>query len=191
MSGFAAVGYFLFSTFFSLLLFTLWLRFALRYFRVSSLHPVSQTINQITNPVIKPFQVLFKSANTRTNRYDWACLCALVVCELIKFSLLALLFMGAFPSLLFLLIYTLSDLIIQPCDLLFYAIIIRVVISWINPVRQNPVAEVLYLVTEPLLLPARRWIPPVSGIDFSPFVVLILLKVITLFVSASLPASFI
>jgi YggT family protein len=189
MSGFTSVGYFLFSLFFSLVIFSLWIRFALRYFRVSSLHPVSQTIAKLTNPLINPLDRLFKTSNVRSNPYDWACLTAIIAAELVKFSLLFLFASGTFPFPLIML-YTLAELITEPCNLLFYAILIRVIISWINPHLRNPLIELVYIFTEPTLRLARSSIPVVSGIDFSPFVVMVALKIITVFISASLPVSF-
>jgi len=190
MSGFTTVGYFLFTLLFSALTFVLWIRFALRYFRVSSLHPMSQSINTLTNPIVKPIEGLFKSSKLRSNRYDWACLTVLVAAVLLKYILLNLFVAGAFPFFPLLLLHTLAELIIDPCNLLFYAILIRVIMSWVNPHWQNPLADLLYLVTEPTLRMARGLIPVFSGIDFSPFIVMIALKIITLFISASLPASF-
>lgn len=49
--------------------------------------------------------------------------------------------------------------------------IVRVLFSWVNPRPTNPVSRFAYQVTEPVLAPVRRWIPPVSGIDLSPLVV--------------------
>lgn len=190
MSGFATVGYFLFTLFFSALTFVLWIRFALRYFRVSSLHPISQSIHNLTNPVIKPIEGLFKSSNTRSNRNDWPCLTVLVTAVLLKLILINLLVLKAFPSPSLLLLHALAELIVEPCNLLFYAILIRVIISWVNPHWKNPLADLLYLFTEPTLLMARGLIPVFSGIDFSPFIVMIALQIITLFISASLPPSF-
>ena len=50
-------------------------------------------------------------------------------------------------------------------------LIIRVLFSWASPARTNPVSRFAHQVTEPVLAPVRRWIPPVSGIDLSPLVV--------------------
>ena len=187
MSGFLAVGYFLFALIFSLLSFILWTRIALRYFRISSLHPMSQGINKLTNPIIAPFAHLFPTNKKRLSRYDWPCFCLLVFVELLKFITLDLLFLGAILPWGFIPLYTVADLIIQPCNLLFYAVIGRVIMSWVNPTWRHPIAELLCIVTEPLLRLGRRIIPDISGFDFSPYVVIIILKVITLFISASLP----
>lgn len=191
MSGLTAVGYFLFSLFFSILTFVLWARFALRYFRVSSLHPTRHAISTLTNPIIKPIDGLFKSGKIQAYRYDWACFSALVIAELLKFICLDMLIFGRLTSLFLLITYTVADLIIQPCNLLFYALIIRVIVSWVNPRWQSPLADLIYLVTEPLLRFARRFTPAITGIDLSPLIAMIILKIITLFVGASLPASFI
>lgn len=191
MSGFITVGYFLLSVFFSLFIFILWLRFGLRYFRVSSLHPFSQSINALTTPMIKPISGLFKSSNTRLTRYDWACFVLLIAVELLKWTIIDLLFLNQPLSIFSLAINTLADLIIEPCNLLFYAIIIRVIMSWVNPNWVNPLADIIYLITEPLLKWARRALPSIYGLDFSPFLIMIGLKAVSLFVSASIASSFI
>ena len=191
MHGLLVVGYFLFALFFSLLVFVLWTRIALHYFRISTLHPVSQTINALTNPIIMPLNHMFGISKTRINRYDWACFCVLVVVELLKFTAIGSIFIGARLPWSFLPLYTLADLIVQPCNLLFYAIIIRVVMSWVNPGWHHPIADLLRIVTEPLLRFGRRIIPNISGFDFSPYFMMVALKVITLFISASLPLNII
>ena len=185
MSGFTTVGYFLFTLFFSVITFFLWIRIALRYFHVSTLHPISQTVNTLTNPLVKPIEGLFKSSHIRSIRYDWACITMLIGVELIKFTLLHLLIAGTSLSITLLLLHTFADLIIEPCNLLFYAVLIRVIISWVNPASRNPVTDLIYLFTEPMLQRARNIIPVFSGIDFSPFLVIIILKIIVLFIEAS------
>ena len=86
-----------------------------------------------------------------------------------------------------LLAYLLADLIIQPCDMLFFAILIRVIMSFVDPNWQGPIADCLRIVTEPLLKLGRKIVPNISGFDFSPFIILMILKVITLFINANLP----
>jgi YggT family protein len=58
---------------------------------------------------------------------------------------------------------------------LLYAFIIvllvRVVFSWVSPYPTNSVSRFAFRITEPILAPVRRWIPPISGIDLSPLVV--------------------
>jgi YggT family protein len=61
------------------------------------------------------------------------------------------------------LIYALYALIIL--------ILVRVVFSWISPYPNNSVYRWVFRVTEPILGPVRRRLPPVSGMDLSPLVV--------------------
>lgn len=187
MSGLVAVGYFLFSLVFGLLCFVLWARIALRYFKVSALHPLSQTIYTLTNPVVMPFTRLMASKTTKPSPYDWPSFGVLLIVELLKFTTIGLLFLNHLLPWNLLLLYILADLIVQPCNLLFYAIIIRLIMSWVNPQSQHPIGLLLKTVTTPILALARRHIPEIAGMDFSPFITLIVLEIITLFIRASLP----
>lgn len=62
---------------------------------------------------------------------------------------------------------------------LSFAIIIRALMSWIMPAGGAGLSRVLVDVTEPILAPIRRVLPPVGGIDFSPLLAIILINVIT------------
>ena len=50
---------------------------------------------------------------------------------------------------------------------LYWLILIRALISWVNPDPFNPVVQFLQRTTEPILEPIRRLLPPM-GIDISP-----------------------
>ncbi len=62
-------------------------------------------------------------------------------------------------------------------NLYIIIIIIRAVISWFSVDPYNPVYRFLILVTEPVLEPIRR-ILPFTGVDFSPFVAILLIQII-------------
>ena len=186
MSGLITVGYFLFTLFFNLVVFLLWARIALRYFRVSTLNPVSQSIQKLTSPFLGSLKNL-DANKRRLPRYDWVCFGALILIELLKFLGIDLLFMASKLPWTLIPLYALADLVIQPCNLMFYAILIRVIMSWVNPRGQHPVMDLLGLVTDPLLHLGRLIIPDISGFDFSPYIMLIILEVITLFIGSCLP----
>lgn len=63
------------------------------------------------------------------------------------------------------------------------AVLVAAVFSWVNP--HAPLADVFNILTQPLLRPFRRFIPPVGGVDLSPLALLLLLQ-ISLFVVAGL-----
>lgn len=76
-----------------------------------------------------------------------------------------------------------GDIVGVVLNIFFYAIIINIILSWVSPRQYNPLTEILHLMTEPLLNPARRFIPPISGFDISPIPVLIILQFITMLVA--------
>ena len=61
---------------------------------------------------------------------------------------------------------------------LFLVVLGRVLISWINPRFEGPVARFLYESTEPLLSPIRRVLPKTGMIDLSPMVLSMLLLIL-------------
>jgi len=65
--------------------------------------------------------------------------------------------------------------------ILYIAILIRILLSWIRVNPYNPLVQLLYQITEPVLAPFRRVIPPVGGMDFSPIVALIVLQLVQQF----------
>lgn len=59
-----------------------------------------------------------------------------------------------------------------------FAIIARALLPWFRVSPYHPVMRFLIEITEPLLAPLRRYIPPVGGLDFTPMVALLILWVI-------------
>ena len=59
----------------------------------------------------------------------------------------------------------------------FVVIIVQVILSWVSPYGDNPIAPVVNQLAAPIVDPIRRILPPVAGIDFSPMVAIILLHV--------------
>lgn len=69
----------------------------------------------------------------------------------------------------------------------FWIIIVRALISWVNPDPWNPVVQFLHRATEPVLAPVRRWLPTWRwGIDLSPLVVILAIYFVRLSLVASL-----
>ena len=71
----------------------------------------------------------------------------------------------------------LIDLVGLVFTIIFYLVLADVIVSWVldpfHPIRRN-----LDSIVQPMLDPIRRIIPPASGIDFSPFILLIVLRVV-------------
>lgn len=69
---------------------------------------------------------------------------------------------------------------------LVIAIIIRALMSWIMPQDGSGLTRVLLDITEPILAPIRRVLPPVAGIDFSPILAMILVQLVSQLVTTLL-----
>ncbi|HIE32939.1 YggT family protein [Thermosulfurimonas dismutans] len=67
-----------------------------------------------------------------------------------------------------------------------WIIIIRAIISWVNPDPFNPIVRFLYQITEPVLYRVRRFLPPLGGIDLSPLIVILLIIFLQQFLVPSL-----
>jgi len=67
-----------------------------------------------------------------------------------------------------------------------WIIIIRALISWVNPDPYNPIVQFLYNVTEPVLYPIRKRLPYMGGIDLSPLIVLLIIIFLQSFLVATI-----
>lgn len=60
--------------------------------------------------------------------------------------------------------------------LYLYIIIARAIVSWVNPDPYNPIVQFLHRITEPVLSPLRRLVPPYKiGIDLSPMIAILII----------------
>ncbi|NQU95380.1 MAG: YggT family protein [Candidatus Omnitrophica bacterium] len=68
-------------------------------------------------------------------------------------------------------------------SVLTWIIIIRALLSWVNPDPYNMIVQILHRVTEPILAPIRRMIPMHNiGIDVSPIIAILFLWFVKLFI---------
>ena len=61
-------------------------------------------------------------------------------------------------------------------DLYSFVVFAAIVMSWLQLDRRNPLATFVFGLTEPVLDPIRRLLPPMGGLDFSPMVLLFILQ---------------
>ncbi|MEE2637065.1 MAG: YggT family protein [Acidobacteriota bacterium] len=64
----------------------------------------------------------------------------------------------------------------QLIDIYSLVVLVGVVMSWVQLPPSNPIAQFVHAATEPVLEPIRRALPPMSGLDFSPMVLLLGLR---------------
>ena len=168
---------FLLDTLFSLYILVVMLRFLLQLVRADFYNPISQFLVAVTNPPLR----LLRRVIPGWQGVDVAAIVLMVALQLLNGLILVALH-GKSVALATLVFWSVTQLLGLVFDVFIFAIIIQVLISWINPGLHNPFNTLLYSLTEPLLRPARRLIPPISGIDLSPLAVLILLQMLRILV---------
>jgi YggT family protein len=70
---------------------------------------------------------------------------------------------------------TIASLLTAILEIFLIVLFIRVIFSWLTTIPPNVVSRTAYALTEPVLAPLRRRIPPVSGMDLSPLLVMVLI----------------
>lgn len=75
----------------------------------------------------------------------------------------------------------LTELMIFALRLWSFAILARILLSWVDrsPYPDNRFKEILFQITDPILEPLRRNIPPVGMFDISPIFAFVILGVIS------------
>jgi YggT family protein len=70
---------------------------------------------------------------------------------------------------------------------LVLAIFVRVIMSWVPLRLPFGLNDLVWNVTEPVLAPIRRYLPMAGGMDFSPFIALLLIQIVTSVILRVLP----
>jgi YggT family protein len=159
---------FLVKTLFGLYIALVMIRFLLQWTRADFYNPISQFVVTLTSPVLRPMRKLIPG-------YRGLDTASLVLAWLLKsaeLALLALLF-GLDRNLLLAFAWAIPALVGLIISIFLFAILIRVILSWLNPDPFNPAVELLSRLTDPILEPAQRLVPPSSGIDLSPMLAMI------------------
>lgn len=166
---------FLIQTIFGLYLVAVMLRVLLQVTRADFYNPVSQFLVKVTNPPLIPLRRLIPGFMG----VDVAAMVLMLAIKMAEIFLIVLI-KGIAVNIVGLVVLSIAELLRLLVDIYFFAILIQVVISWVNPGTYNPAISLLYSINEPLLGRARRLIPPISGFDLSPIVVVIALKLISM-----------
>ena len=166
----------------SLYLLVLLLRFWMPWLRADFRNPLAQGILRFTSPLVIPVRRIVPSFG----RLDTATVLVAFVIQYLT-VLLLLLIMGTTAGIVAIALTALVKLIVLSINLFVYAIFIRIILSWISQGGYNPATAIITTLTEPVLRPFRRLIPPMGGFDISPIFAIILLLAATIVVNGLRP----
>ncbi len=155
---------------FGLYILAVMLRFIMQVVRASFYNPIAQFLVAVTNPPLKPLRRIIPGLGG----IDMASVLLLLVLQAIEIILVGLV-VGVPPNPGGLVVLTVAELVKLTFYIFLILIIIRIIISWVSPQSyyggHNPGMDLIVGLTEPILRPARKLIPPISGFDISPMAV--------------------
>jgi len=178
-AGNAAI--YLISTLFSLYLALVMLRFLLQLVRADFHNPLSQFVVKATNPPVR----LLRRFIPGLAGIDLASVVLLLGLQMLMLWLIHLA-SGRAIHISGLAVLSVAEVISLTLSIYLIAIIAQVILSWIGPQGHNPIIGVLYSLTEPVMRPARRLLPPMSGMDLSPILVILALQLLKILLVAPL-----
>ena len=168
---------FLVGTLLDLYITAVLLRLLLQWVRADFYNPVCQFLVKITNPLIVPLRRVIPPIR----RLDTASVVLLLVLEL--FSVWVASRISSNPlDFQQIVVFSFMKLFATLMMTLFFLIIAGVILSWVGARMQHPVVPLVYQLTEPVLRPFRRIIPPIAGIDLSPLFALIAIRFLLLLI---------
>ncbi len=168
---------FLLRTAFDLIASALFLRFWMQWVRVPFHTPFGQFLLRVTDFAVRPLRRVIPGFFG----LDWASLLPFYLAILL--SVLGTSWLQGFPFaaagvsvLPAFLLLALASAARLALYLMIGFVLIQAVISWINPF--SPHASLFYALARPILKPFQKLVPPISGIDITPIVALIVVQLL-------------
>ncbi len=165
---------------FDALLMILIMRVWLQWVKADFYNPLSQFIVKVSNPLVVPLRRIIPGLGG----FDLATIVVAYVIATLKFVTLAALAGESLGALAFYI--GLLVVVKQAGFMLFVIMIIMAIMSWVVQ-GYNPTLMIFHQLTEPFLNPIRRIIPNMGGLDLSMIVAFLLMNVINILLSSSLP----
>ncbi len=157
----------------SLYILVLLLRIWLPWLRADFRNPLAQGILRLTSPLVVPLRRVIPSFG----RLDTATVLVAFAIQYAAVFLILLLYVAfslmSMPSIGAIALTSIVKLIMLSVNLFAFAILIRVILSWVAPGMHNPATAIIATLSEPVLRPLRRVIPPMGGFDLSPMLAII------------------
>ena len=184
MIGLNTAAVYVLQTLGSLYLLIVLLRFVLQLVRANFYNPLCQFAVKATQPLLKPLRRVIPSLFG----LDMSSLVLAILVQLALMALTLLLTYGTTGNFLQLLVWALIGVTALFLKIFFFALIISVILSWVAPGSHNPGAELVNQICEPALAPFRRLLPNLGGLDISPILAFMVLKLLDMLVINNLAA---
>lgn len=163
------------SPLFSLALFLIAIRFLAQLCGVSPYNPISMGVRKVTDPIVAPINRLIPAGK----RINVGALVALIFCQTAYIAvMLAVLSRFDAFNIVQALIWSVLGAAGLLINIVFYSVLAIIIVSFLAPQSNHPAVEFVWQLTEPVMSPLRKVIPPMGGLDFSPILLFIGINVI-------------
>jgi YggT family protein len=159
---------FLLDTVFSFYILAVVLRFLLQWVGGDFYNSISQFLVKITHPPLK----ILRRYIPAVGKVDTSSVVFIMALQMFS-DLITLTLKGIPFSFAALTLLSVSQLISLVINVFVFAVFARALLSWITQGTFNAASNLLYSITEPLLVSCRRVVPDIGGIDLSPLIVLV------------------
>jgi len=175
-NGLNALTY-LFGTLLDLYITAIMLRVLLQWVRADFYNPVCQFLVKVTNPPLLPLRRIVPAIG----RLDTAAVVLMLALEFASVWVSSRL--GSAPlGFAVIAVFSVTKLAATLLMTYFFLIIAAVILSWVGGQFRHPVVPLVFQLTEPVLRPFRRLIPPIAGIDLTPLFALIAIRFLLLLI---------
>ena len=157
-------------------------RFLLQLAKADFYNPISQAVFKATDPVVR----VLRSFIPGYRGVDFSSLILAFIVQSLAISVTILLYGGAIPSVGFIITWSFIGVLNFIILFYYYALIASIVMSFVmmfsGNMNPHPILLLVWQITEPIMAPFRRVIPPMGGLDFSPIFIFLIIGLIRNFI---------
>ena len=129
------------------------------------------------NPIVKVFTTYLEPLSKTVFFFLTPLLAAIGSALSLKFFSFYLAYSSGYEPLTLFYI-SIIDIVNSGFRLLFYSLIASVILSWVAPGSRHPLLQIIEEISNNILAPVRKFMPPMGGLDFSPIIGLLILNLI-------------
>lgn len=180
------------NTIFQLFLLALILRLLLQLARADFYNPISQFVVKVTGPLLNPLRRIIPGIGG----IDLASIVLILLTQVAATAILIIIRGFAIPNPILLLIWGILGVLGLLINIYYFLIIAAIIVSWVAPGSYHPAVLLLSQLTEPVMRPFRSLLPPIGGLDLSPILLFLVLRVLEILLghlsaAVGLPAAFV
>lgn len=175
---------FLVTTLMDLYIYVFVVRFLMQWARADFKNPLAQALVQISDPLVRPARRVIPG----WGGIDIATLVVILILQITAVVIVTTLASGFnyVTGIGLISVLTMAALRFFHAflNVILFFVFIRVILSWVAPGLYNPIVSIIYSVTEPVMAPFRRLLPPLGGLDLSPLFLLLSISAIKILIPA-------